>query len=117
MRFSTASATFTSLAPLDRLMPSATTGSPLKRAKVRRSAIESVTVPRSSSGTSPPGCRVVMVPAGSLSVLAPGRRENRLLVLAELRPPAGKVDVGATQAPADIDGRQPGCLKAVGIER
>ncbi|MHC2613156.1 hypothetical protein ACVMGF_004229 [Bradyrhizobium diazoefficiens] len=73
MRFCTASATFTSLAPLERLMPSATTGSPLKRAKVRRSAMVSVTVPRSSSRTSPPPNSGTMVPARSLSVLAPAR--------------------------------------------
>src|ERR1700710_2411421 len=54
MRFCTAAATTTSLAPLERLMPSATIGSPLKRAKVRRSAMVSVAVPRSSTPTSPP---------------------------------------------------------------
>jgi hypothetical protein len=52
-------------------MPSATTGSPLKRAKVRRSAMVSVTVPRSSSRTSPPPNSGIIVPASSLSVLAP----------------------------------------------
>jgi hypothetical protein len=71
MRFCTAAATTTSLAPLERLMPSATTGSPLKRAKVRRSAMVSVTVPRSSSRTSPPPNSGIIVPARSLSVLAP----------------------------------------------
>ncbi|MGY4437876.1 hypothetical protein ACVW04_000658 [Bradyrhizobium sp. LM2.3] len=54
-------------------MPSATIGSPLKRAKVRRSAMVSVTVPRSSSRTSPPPNSGIMVPARSLSVLAPAR--------------------------------------------
>src|SRR5436190_564749 len=52
-------------------MPSATTGSPLKRAKVLRSAMVSVTVPRSSSRISPPPNSGIMVPASSFSVLAP----------------------------------------------
>src|ERR1700684_1496064 len=73
MRFCTAAATTTSLAPFGRLRPSATTGSPLKRAKVRRSAMVSVTVPRSSRRTSPPVGRLIMVPASSLRVLAPAR--------------------------------------------
>src|SRR3977135_3982687 len=71
MRFCTAAATTTSLAPLDRLIPSATIGSPLKRAKVRRSAMVSVTVPRSSRRTSPPPNSGIMVPARSFRVLAP----------------------------------------------
>ena len=54
-------------------MPSATTGWPLKRAKVRRSAIVSVTVPRSSRRISLPAGREIIVPASSLRVLAPAR--------------------------------------------
>ena len=50
-----------------------TTGVPLKRAKVRGSAIVSVTSPRSSSRTSPPVGRAIVVAASSARVLAPAR--------------------------------------------
>ena len=117
MRFCTAAATTTSLAPFERLMPSATTGSPLKRAKVRRSAMVSVTVPRSSSRTSPPRRQADHGSGKFVEGLGAGQRADRLIVLADFGPPAGEIDIGAAQAVADIDGGKASRLQAVGIER
>jgi len=116
MRFCTAAATTTSLAPFERLMPSATTGSPLKRAKVRRSAMVSVNVPRSSSA--PRRRRTAGSWSGEfVQRLGAGERPDRLVVLADLGPAAGKIDIGAAQALADIDGGQPRGLQSVRIKR
>ena len=98
-------------------MPSATTGSPLKRAKVRRSAMVSVTVPRSSSRTSPPPNSGIMVPASSFSVLAPASvRIAWSFLPISARPPAR-----STLVPRRIwltsTGGQAGGLQPVGIER
>src|SRR6266487_2657097 len=63
MAAATLSATATSLAPFARTTLTPTTGAPLKRAKVRGSAIESVMSPRSSSCTSPPVGSAILVAA------------------------------------------------------
>src|SRR5207249_2819169 len=46
-----------------------------------------------------------------------GQRPDRLIVLADLGAAAGKVDIGAAQALADVDGGQPRGLQPVGVER
>lgn len=99
-------------------MPSATTGSPLKRANVRRSAMVSVTVPRSSSRTSPPPNSGIMVPASSFNVLAPASvRIAWSFLPISARPPARDRHWCRAQDLADIDGGQARTLRPVGIER
>src|SRR4029079_3865461 len=49
--------------------------------------------------------------------LGAGKRADRLVVFADLGAAAGEVDVGAAQYLADVDGRQPCRLQAIGIER
>ena len=49
--------------------------------------------------------------------LGAGERADRLIVLADLGAAAGKVDIGAAQTLADVDGGQAGSLQPVGIER
>ncbi len=49
--------------------------------------------------------------------LGAGKRADRLIVLADFGAAAGKIDIGAAQAVADVDGGKPRGLQPVGIER
>src|ERR1700743_1323657 len=103
MRFCTSPATTTSLAPLARLMPSATTGSPFQRAEVR-----------GGGGGVGDGAEVVEphFAAGEqrdhgagefVQRFGAGQSPDRLIVLADFGAAASEIDIGAAQALADID--------------
>ena len=49
--------------------------------------------------------------------LGAGERPDRLVVLSDFGAAAGKIDIGAAQPAADIDGGKARCLQAVRIER
>ena len=49
--------------------------------------------------------------------LGAGQRADRLIVLADLGPAAGEIDIGAAQDLADVDGGQARGLQPVGIQR
>ena len=49
--------------------------------------------------------------------LGAGQRSDGLVVLSDLGPAAGEVDIGAAQALADVDGGEAGGLQPVGVER
>ena len=77
----------------------------------------SVTVPRSSSRTSPPDEQRDHGAGEFVQRLGAGQRADRLVVLADFGAAAGEVDIGAAQDLADIDGGQARGLQPVGIER
>ena len=77
----------------------------------------SVTVPRSSSRTSPPVGSADHGSGEFVERLGAGQRADRLVVLADFGAAAGEIDIGAAQAVADIDGGKASRLQPVGIER
>src|SRR5262249_15610475 len=110
MRLSTASATVTSLAPLERRMLKPTTGSPSARAQVRGSGAEIVEAAGAAHGRREGGGGE----AGQR--LGAGEGADRLVASADLGASAGEVDDGAAQAAADVERGQPHGLQPVGIE-
>ncbi len=77
----------------------------------------SVTVPRSSSRTSPPAEQRDHGSGELVERLRAGERPDRLVVPADLGAAAGEVDIGAAQPLADVDRGQAGRLQPVGVER
>ena len=99
------------------MTPKATTGSPLKRAKVRRIGdrvghdAEIVETNRAAGRQADHRAGQIVERPGA------GKRADRLIAAADLGPAAGQIDIGAAQPVADVHRRQADRLHAVRIER
>ena len=113
----TSAATTTSLAPLAREMAKATTGAPSRAAKVRGSAVASVTEPSWSRRTLRPRGSDDRGGGEVFHRLLAGQRADRLLAPADLAAAAGQVDVGGPELPVDVAGGDAEGEQPVGIER
>ena len=106
----------TSLAPFEREMEKATTGLPSRLAKVRGSAMPSVTVAEVVEPDLAPAGQGDRRRARSSTRALAGQRADGLLAAADLAAAAREVDIGGAQLAVDVGRRDAERQQPAGIE-